>query len=182
MVGRDAEMSSGVELLLRLAAGAGCSTSWASPGLARAGWQRNYASKRRQGCTWQEGRCVSYGESLPCWPYRDLLRNWLEVSTTDPVLRVRAKLQRKIDEAFADRGAEVYPYLATVIGLSLEPETAAQLAPLASESVQYRPFEVVGELIQKLAARPLVVALDDLHWADPTSPPISRARVAAAQS
>src|SRR2546430_507678 len=27
--------------------------------------------------SWLEGRCVSYGESLPYWPYRDLLREWL---------------------------------------------------------------------------------------------------------
>ena len=31
---------------------------------------------------WLEGRCVSYGESLPYWPFRDLLRAWLGVAAT----------------------------------------------------------------------------------------------------
>ena len=26
---------------------------------------------------WLEGRCVSYGESMPYWPFRELLRDWL---------------------------------------------------------------------------------------------------------
>src|SRR5206468_6620313 len=26
---------------------------------------------------WLNGRCVSYGEALPYWPYRDLVRGWL---------------------------------------------------------------------------------------------------------
>jgi hypothetical protein len=28
---------------------------------------------------WIEGRCLSYGESLPYWPFRDLVRSWLGV-------------------------------------------------------------------------------------------------------
>ena len=31
---------------------------------------------------WLEGRCVSYGESMPYWPFRDLLRSWLGVWPT----------------------------------------------------------------------------------------------------
>jgi ABC-type oligopeptide transport system substrate-binding subunit len=119
---------------------------------------------------WLEGRCVSYGESMPYWPFRDLLREWLGAGTDDPELRVRVALRRAVSALVGDRELELYPYLGALLGLSLEPDAAARLAELSPEALQYRTFEVVEELIRLLAQdRPVVVALEDLHWADATS-------------
>ena len=46
---------------------------------------------------WLEGRCVSYGGSIPYWPFRDLLRSWLGVGDDEPELRVRVALRRQVD-------------------------------------------------------------------------------------
>ena len=119
---------------------------------------------------WIEGRCVSYGEALPYWPFRDLIRDWLGVSVAEPELRVRVALRRRIEELFGERAAETYPYLGAMLGISLEPDAAGHLAELSPEALQYRTFEVVRHLIERLASDgPLVVALEDLHWGDPTS-------------
>src|SRR5439155_17997938 len=119
---------------------------------------------------WLEGRCVSYGESLPYWPYRDILRDWLGVALQEPELRLRVALRREVDRLFGDRALEIYPYLGAMLGLTLEPEAGARLAELSPEALQYRTFEVVRALFERLAdERPLVVAVDDLHWADATS-------------
>jgi AAA ATPase domain/Adenylate and Guanylate cyclase catalytic domain len=119
---------------------------------------------------WLEGRCVSYGESLPYWPYRDVLREWLGVTLQEPELRMRVSLRREIERLFGERALEIYPYLAALLGLTLEADAVARLAELSPEAVQYRTFEVVGELIAGLAEeRPVVLAIDDLHWADATS-------------
>jgi len=119
---------------------------------------------------WLEGRCVSYGESLPYWPYRDVLREWLGVSLEEPELRLRISLRREVERLFGERVLEIYPYLGTLLGLTLEAEAASRLAELSPEAVQYRTFEVVGELLTRLAdERPVVLAIDDLHWADATS-------------
>jgi ABC-type oligopeptide transport system substrate-binding subunit/class 3 adenylate cyclase len=119
---------------------------------------------------WLEGRCISYGESLPYWPYRDLLREWLGAGFDEPELRVRISLRRMIEGLFGDRSLEIYPYLGAVLGLALEPDAATRLAELSPEALQYRTFEVVRTLFQRLAEEgPLVVGLEDLHWADPTS-------------
>jgi ABC-type oligopeptide transport system substrate-binding subunit/class 3 adenylate cyclase len=119
---------------------------------------------------WLEGRCVSYGESLPYWPFRDLIREWLGAALADPELRVRVRLRRAVAELFGDRELEIYPYLCSLLGLAPEPDAAARLADLSPEALQYRTFEVVEELLVRLAEdRPLTVLLDDLHWADSTS-------------
>jgi len=119
---------------------------------------------------WIEGRCASYGESIPYWPFRDLLRSWLGVSTDDPELRVRVALRRRVEQLFEIRALEVYPYLASMLGLALEPDAADRLAELSPEALQYRTFEVTGTLLARLAeGGPVVVVIEDLHWADPTS-------------
>lgn len=119
---------------------------------------------------WLEGRCVSYGETLPYWPFRDLLREWLGAGPDQPELRVRVALRRNIEKLFGDRVLEVYPYLGSMMGIAMEPDAAGRLAELSPEALQYRTFEVVGELLQRLAEdRPVVMAIEDLHWADATS-------------
>jgi ABC-type oligopeptide transport system substrate-binding subunit/class 3 adenylate cyclase len=119
---------------------------------------------------WIEGRCVSYGESMPYWPLRDLLRSWVGTAADDPELRVRVALRRNVDRLFDTRAPEIYPYLGALLGLTLEPEAARRLAELSPEALQYRTFEVIREALRRLAEDgPVVVALEDLHWADATS-------------
>jgi ABC-type oligopeptide transport system substrate-binding subunit/class 3 adenylate cyclase len=132
---------------------------------------------------WIEGRCVSYGESLPYWPFRDLLRDRLGLLTEEPEIRVRVALRRDVERLFPDLAGDVYPYLGAMLGISLEPEVQARLAELSPEALQYRIFEEVRALVERLAADgPLVVALEDLHWADPTSIQLAESLLPVAES
>jgi ABC-type oligopeptide transport system substrate-binding subunit/class 3 adenylate cyclase len=119
---------------------------------------------------WLEGRCVSYGESMPYSPFRDLLRAWLGVQTDEPELRVRVTLRRQVDRLFGNEAPHIVPYLAALLGLRQDPEAALRLAELSPEALQYRTFEVARTLLARLAADgPVIVALEDLHWMDATS-------------
>src|SRR5262245_11467468 len=80
---------------------------------------------------WIEGRCVSYGESMTYWPFRDLLRSWLGVLADEPELRIRVALRRSLETLFGSRVLEVYPYLGAMLGISLEPEAQGRLAELS---------------------------------------------------
>ncbi|MCA1831846.1 MAG: ABC transporter substrate-binding protein, partial [Actinobacteria bacterium] len=120
--------------------------------------------------TWLEGRCVSYGDSMPYLPFRDLFRGWLRLAVDEPEARARITLRRRLSQLFGERLLEIYPYLGGLLGVSLEPDAAERLAALSPEALQYRTFEVVGALFERLAQdAPLIVALEDVHWADPTS-------------
>ena len=132
--------------------------------------------------TWLEGRSVSYGESMPYWPFRDLLREWLGVGVHDPELRVRVALRRTVDRLFGNRTLEVYPYLGALLGLTLEQDATARLSELSPEALQYRTFEVVRHLLERLAEDgPVIVALEDLQWADPTSLQLIEGMLAATE-
>ena len=101
---------------------------------------------------WLEGRCLSYGESLPYWPFRELIRDWVGATFDDPDLRVRVRLRSKAEELFGSRAMEVYPYLCSLLGLTPEPDAEARIADLAPEALQYRTFEVVDELLEALSS------------------------------
>jgi ABC-type transport system substrate-binding protein/class 3 adenylate cyclase len=114
-----------------------------------------------------EGRAVSYAQSFPYSPLRDLLREWLGVGATTPETRVRLELKAQVAELFGDQADEAYPFLATLLGLPLEPDAAGRLRELNRESVQHETFDVFAELLCRLSAEmPLCVVLEDLHWAD----------------
>lgn len=173
LVGRSRELGLGREALEALRAGRG--GVLVVSGDAGIGKTRLLNELRelaeREGSSWLEGRCVSYGESLPYWPFRDLLRGeWIGAGVEEPELRVRVGLRRRLEQLFAEQAGELYPYLGGLLEVALEHEAAARTSQLSPEALQWRTFEVVGQLFFRLAEEaPLVIALEDLHWADATS-------------
>jgi ABC-type oligopeptide transport system substrate-binding subunit/class 3 adenylate cyclase len=173
LVGRARELGAGREAVESLrAGGGGILVVSGEPGIGKT---RLLAELRtgaeRDGVRWLEGRCISYGESLPYWPFRDLLRTeWIGAGADEAELRVRIGLRRRLEQLFPERADDLYPYLGTMLDLALEPDAAARTAQLSPEALQWRTFEVVGELLARFAdAGPLVVAIEDIHWSDATS-------------
>jgi ABC-type oligopeptide transport system substrate-binding subunit/class 3 adenylate cyclase len=170
LVGRERELAQAAAALEDVRAGAGSILVVSGePGIGKS---RFLVELRRLATDvlWLEGRCVSYGESMPYWPFRDLLREWLGLSLDDPELRTRLTLRRALRRGPAGRADDYYPYLATLLGLPPDPETSERLAELSPEALQYRTFEVLRHHVEGLASTgPVVLALEDMHWADPTS-------------
>ncbi|MEX2457424.1 MAG: AAA family ATPase [Actinomycetota bacterium] len=103
--------------------------------------------------SYEDGATVLYGRSdeeplLPYQPFVEALRRW--ASTLPPPQRARVP------------GAD---YLAPLVS-----ELAAASKPLPSEDAEvarYRFFEAVASALEYVAsATPVVLFLDDLHWAD----------------
>ena len=173
LVGRSRELGVGREALGALRDGTGgVLVVSGDPGIGKTRLLSELRVRAEaSGIRWLEGRCVSYGESLPYWPFRDLLRSeWIGAGAGDAELRVRVGLRRRLEQLFAGRAGEHYPYLGTLLDVALEPDAAARTTQLSPEALQWRTFEVVGDLFARLAEEaPLALAFEDVHWADATS-------------
>jgi class 3 adenylate cyclase/tetratricopeptide (TPR) repeat protein len=100
-------------------------------------------------------QCPSDAEGSTLWPVAEIIRRAGEIKAADSSEQAEAKL----DELLAGEpdGAQVGDRLARLVG--------PRPAPLPAEDAVW----AVRRFLEVLAARePLVVVLDDLHWAQPT--------------
>jgi predicted ATPase len=94
------------------------------------------------------GRCVAYGEGATYLPIAEIVRQ----ATRGPSVEEIAALLRGEDDA-----EQVARRIAELIGLAEAPAASGEA------------FWAVRRLVEGLAReRPLVVVLDDIHWAEPT--------------
>ena len=94
------------------------------------------------------GRCLPYGEGITYWPLTEIIK---QIGREDPY-SVIAELVA--DDESADL---IVDWIAGVLGLS---DGAARTEEI---------FWAVRKLIEALGRdRPLIVVIDDLHWAEPT--------------
>jgi class 3 adenylate cyclase/tetratricopeptide (TPR) repeat protein len=101
------------------------------------------------------GHCPSDAEGSTFWPVAEIVRRAAEIKAADCPEQARAKLDELL--ADADDGSEVAERVGRLIGLEASP-----VPPEDSAWAVRRCLEVVAR------RRPLVVVIDDLHWAQPT--------------
>ena len=183
MVGRDGELATLLQLSAAVHAGLGrAAVVVGEPGLGKsrliAEWRA--ASQAQAGPSpdgaelWVDGRCLSYGHVLPYHLLIDLLRSLIGVPATagnaeEP--EKRAALQSLVAEFVGPAGAlDVYPYLGHMLLMQLEGEAAERVNMLDAQALQNQYLAALRQLLLGLARRqPLIVVLDDIHWADPSS-------------
>ncbi len=169
LVGRDFELTVLERTMDALVDGRGAIVSiMGEPGIGKTRLVWEVRDRYRDRIRFIEARGVSYAQTFPYWPIRDLLREWLGVGASTPEARVRLELKAELAHLFSkDDSEELYPFLANLIGLTLEPEAQGAIRELNRESIQSRTFEVFYELVCKLAdEEPLCLVFEDLHWAD----------------
>jgi predicted ATPase/class 3 adenylate cyclase len=171
LVGRDSELRRGVESVEQALAGSG--RILFVTGEAGIGKSRIIAELRRRFTVgagaprWLEGRCVSYGEALPYWPFRALLREWLG-ELAGEAGDLGGALRTELERVGGARGSELAESLDLVVATAAAGPGGGTEPP--PQMVQERIRAAVAALFAGLASEgPLAVALDDLQWADASS-------------
>jgi class 3 adenylate cyclase len=122
------------------------------------------------GFVWLEGQCRSYGSELLYWPFVEMLRSWLGVAEGEAEVSVRTKLRAKLGSLGALDAAEVLPQLGRLLAVRLESEGAGGADGASAEDGAAEIRRAYGAWIEALGAQQgVVMALDDLHWADPST-------------
>jgi DNA-binding SARP family transcriptional activator len=158
LVGREAQLAAFEATLAGVAAGRGRVVLVAGePGIGKTRLAEEVARRAAAGgagVAW--GRCAEEQGAPPFWPWvqvlRGLLAGW-------PPERLRDALG-----PFGPELAELLPELAELAA----PAPAAPV--LDVEAVRFRRCQAVIDVLRRLAAgRPLLLVVDDLHWADVAS-------------
>lgn len=119
---------------------------------------------------WLEGRALSYGQTLSFWSINQLIKNDLGLSDVDPEAKIKFTLRRRVNVLFGDRGVDVLPYLAHLIGVQLDDESAQRIRQLDGETLKRQTLWTISQYFHRRAQKqPTVLVFEDLHWADPST-------------
>lgn len=119
---------------------------------------------------WLEGRSLSFETARPFAPFANLFKSFFGIQSSEAGEAQSEQLTRRLDSLFPGRSEEFIPFIATLLDLPLAGEVAERLKYLEPPQLRSIIFAKVAGLIERLLSfRPVVIYLDDLHWADPTS-------------
>ncbi|HTJ58414.1 MAG TPA: adenylate/guanylate cyclase domain-containing protein [Devosiaceae bacterium] len=173
LVGREREFGLLREKLLALETGIGSVV--AITGEAGLGKSRLIAELRQlisephdASIAWFESRAISYGQSMPYYPWRQIGRQMMGAAEMDGAPAVREKLQEFV-EALAIPVRDV-PFLETMLAIDTEASRLA-LADLGGEAVVDGVAGAVVNAVKSAirpaaGVQPMVLVMDDLHWSD----------------
>lgn len=139
---------------------------------ARQRVERNEAllGAKGEGLIWLQGRCRSYGHTLPDSMWVDLWHRWLGggrwVSREETIDRLRGMVRELAETQFD----AIYPYLGAFLSLPLEEPYASQMTHLDAEGLRRHFFVAMRTWLELLSRKhPLVVVFTEVHWADQDS-------------
>ncbi|HEV2045433.1 MAG TPA: adenylate/guanylate cyclase domain-containing protein [Chthoniobacterales bacterium] len=119
--------------------------------------------------TWLEGRCFAFSNALSYGPFLDLLRRHVGIADEQGEDAAQTALRSYTDKMFPGE-ADVYPVLAQLLVLHLSDAELEILKQVKGEAFRVRLFAIIEQLLLRLTAeKPVVILLEDLHWADLSS-------------
>jgi class 3 adenylate cyclase len=159
VVGREGETGQLIAALGDLVAGRGRVVLLVGdPGMGKTRLLGELRSLAGEQVTWLEGHCLSYG-GLAAWPFVEALLGWLGADVGEAEIAVRTKARAKLGALFGAELDEILPSLGRLLRLRIDASEAAGSAA-GIRKAYIRWLEALAR------QRPVVVALEDVHWAD----------------
>ncbi|HEV2871253.1 MAG TPA: adenylate/guanylate cyclase domain-containing protein, partial [Actinomycetota bacterium] len=109
---------------------------------------------------WRQGRCLPYGDGITFWALGEIVKAQAGILESDPSSEVSAKLEAAVADLLPDPSERGWlrERLAPLVGIAGPDAVKAERAEL---------FAAWQRFVEAIAAsRPLVLVIEDLHWAD----------------
>jgi len=114
-----------------------------------------------------EGRALSVGANLSFHPIIDILKIYANISEQDSAIVAANKLESAIKKALPDDTTEIFPFIATLMGMKLSGTNKEIATRVEGEGLEKQILKSLKILISKLAELdPLIIIIEDMHWAD----------------
>ena len=135
------------------------------------------------GIAWVEGRAISIGSNLRYHVVGDLLRGIVSVPDQQADREAAGRFERFVREALGDDADDAWPFLAALAGYPLDADAQTRFDSVQGEALEQLTRMSARLLLTRFAAEsPLVIVLEDLHWADPASVELFEALVGLART
>ena len=123
-------------------------------------------SVANEDATFLEGKCLSYSRGVAYHPVIDILKANCDIHDDDSDSEIREKAVRHLKILGAD-GVSTLPYLLELLSVK---NSRIDKIPMSPEGRKDRIMEAFKRLVIKSAEiRPLIIAIEDLHWIDKSS-------------
>jgi len=163
-VGRDRELDLLKQIYARTIqeATGGFVTITGEPGVGKSRLVREFftfVDAQRELVAWRQGRCLPYGEGITFWALRELIRAEAGILESDQPAQAADKLVKAIKAVVEDPGEHEWfrARLAPLVGLAGDGTTVERT----------EAFTAWRRFLEAVATRrPLVLVVEDLHWAD----------------
>ena len=146
MIGRDQELSRLELQILKAVNGEGSVVNVV--GEAGIGKSRLMAELKKREVvkrvSFLEGRAISTGKNLSFHPIIDLLKNWALIREDDKEPAALKKLETAIRRVSVDEADEIFPFVATLMGMKLSGKHAERMKGVQGESLEKIIFKTCG--------------------------------------
>jgi len=119
-----------------------------------------------ENATFLEGKCLSYSKSMAYHPIIDILKSNFDIQENDSDIKIKDKVINGLKSMDVDE-LTTLPYLLELLSVSDEHIDHANISP---EDMKDRIIEALKLIsVKGSEIRPLIMAIEDLHWIDKSS-------------
>lgn len=117
-----------------------------------------------------KGKAISIGRNLAFHPIVDLLKHWARIAEDDSEASALNKLESAIRSVCEEEAEGIFPFVAILVGMKLSGKHADRIKDIEGEALEKMILKNVRDLLIRASKRrPLVIVMEDLHWADGSS-------------
>ncbi len=169
IIGREKEIIEIKKSIERCLSGKGqilCITG--EPGIGKSRLvQEMIKLSKKEGCYILKGNCISYGSAFSYHPWIDILNEFFNILPVDSVKIKEEKIKKQItvvDKKLIDW----LPIIGELLGVPFSETSLTKY--LDPKLKKQRVFDITFDLLKFIARKqPLIVIIEDLHWADTAS-------------
>ncbi|MCB2210123.1 SpoIIE family protein phosphatase [bacterium] len=176
LVGRQKELALLMELSETVLAGLGrVGLILGDPGIGKSRlvleWKRQLKkTKQPTEAVWIEAHGLSFGRDQAYHLLRSLLRATFNIADSDTQEEIRIKIEATLDDLLGVNKDDLFDYLVHLLDIKLDQSKETRIHQLNANELRSHYLAAIKSLLQALALEhPLIIILEDLHWADVSS-------------